>query len=165
MDQRETLLATDDDHPGGRIDLWRPLRWVLTIGLVVIAVALGIRRTTQSNVSFGLAVGLASSTCSIELMPPLRPPLRVRLLADGNALVGSDTLSRQRAVDLLSLIQRTRTDHLLLLDADDTITFQETAVFFKDVGSVLPDWRLLLLTPETRRACEHLIEARSLPAS
>jgi biopolymer transport protein ExbD len=165
MALHETLRATENDHTGDMLRIRRPLRWVFTIALVVIAIALGIRRTTQGKVSSGLAVGLASSNCSVELMPSLRPPLRVRLLADGNALVGSDTLSRQRTVDLLSLINRTRPDRLLLLDADDTATFQETAVFFNDVGSVLPNWRLLLLTRETRQACEQLIEARSVPAS
>lgn len=143
----------------------RNLQWTLRIGLTATVLALGTLRREERKQPLGLDVRVASQTCSVELMRTDSPPLRLRLLPDGNVLFSGETMSRQRANDFLSLIRHARTPDLLLIDADESLTFDETASFLADVHSALPTWKVLLVTPRTRPACESLIKTRSVPAA
>ena len=139
-------------------------RWMLTTGLVILLGLLGLARIRGRRVPVGQSLGLVSDSCSVELMQRPVPPLRIRLLSNHDLRFGADILSQQRARDILSVIGQTRPDHLVLLDADDDLTFEETVGFFDQVHSYVPTWKLLLITPQTRSACQRLIEARSFPA-
>jgi len=141
------------------------LGWVVRIGLLLIVLALEIHRATKHKASMGFVVGITSSTCSVEQMQPLTPPLYVRLLSGGNVQFEfADTVSHEQALYDLSLMHRTRTDRLLLMDGDDSLTVEDTAAFLSETHSAMPTWKILLVTPKTRSACEHLIENRAGPA-
>lgn len=141
------------------------LGWVVRIALLLVVLALGMRRASEHKVPKGLAVGITSANCSVEQMPPETPPLKVRLLSGGQVLFNTAfAVSHEQALYDLSLMHKTRTDRLLLMDGEDSLTVQDIASFLDETQSAMPTWRVLLVTPETRPACEQLFKMRARPA-
>jgi hypothetical protein len=95
--------------------------------------------------------------------------LRLRLESGDRVTFGggkfSDPVPLQEALDELSRIQQTGRRDVWLFDADGSLTVDDTLVFLSEVRSRLPGWKVLLITPKTRSACDHLIETRAIPAA
>jgi len=141
------------------------LGWVVRIGLMLVVLALVIHRASEHKTAKGFVVGITSANCSVEQMQPDTPPLKVRLLYGGQVVFNTVwTVSHEQALDILSSLNKTRTDRLLLMDWDESFTVQDIAGFLNETHSAMPTWRVLLMTPETRPACEQLIKMRSHPA-
>ena len=141
------------------------LGWIVRIGLLLVVLALGIHRASEHRVPKGLVIGITSANCSVEQMPLETPPLNVRPLSGGQVLFNTAfTLSHEQALGLLSDLHKTRTDRVLLIDPDNSLTVQDIASFLDETHSAMPTWRVVLVTPETRPACEQLFKMRARPA-
>jgi hypothetical protein len=79
-------------------------------------------------------------------------------------LIGEETDSEQTAFDLLSNIQQINPRRALLFDVDESLTFDEAVIFLSHARSIFSGRKLLLMTPSSRSACEHLIDITSVPA-
>ena len=140
--------------------------WILRVGLLLFAIAVVIYRARERKASMGFVLGVTSSTCSVEQMQSLSPPLLIRLLHGGDVQFSfADTVSHEEAHKALALMNRTRINGLLLLDGDDSLTVENMAAFLNEVHSAMPTWKIVLVTPKTRPACEHLIKMSSGPAA
>ena len=139
------------------------LRRVLRIAMLLVLVVLGIRALIPRRRFIGVQIRVPTATCSSELISEF-VPVQFRLLPGGKVLFGHDVQSRGDAMHLLMRIRATRGGKILFFDADDSLSFQEGISVLNDVRAVLPDWRIFVMTPQTRGVCEELVRSRSVPA-
>lgn len=97
-------------------------------------------------------------------MAAITNPLPLRLLTGEKVLLGDMQLSRGEAIRHLSEIRSTRAGKTLLFDADDTLSVQDAVSVLSDTRTILPDWNIFVVTPQTRAACGQLVRSRSGPA-
>ena len=143
------------------------LRWTLRVGLIAIGLALTSRRILEHQRSSGVVLDLTSRTCSVELIGPLdRVPLRLRLETGGDIRIGDVIMPQQQVQKVLREIGNTSAKNgLLWVDGDDSVRAEKMAVFVSNVHSALPAWKLLLITHQTRSACEAMIKSKTGPAA
>jgi hypothetical protein len=140
------------------------LRWSLRVIALCFLVAPGTRRWFSRHEAVGIPIRVPSPTCSAEFMPEF-VPLPFRLLSSHEVLVGDELHSREDAMRLLMRIRATRAGKTLFFDADDSLSFQEGVETLGAVHALLPDWRILVVTPRTRAVCEQFVRSRSGPAA
>ncbi len=138
------------------------IRWTLRAGLIDIGFALASRRILDHQRSSGVVLDLTSRTCSFELIGPLgRALLRLRLEAGGDVRVGDMIMPQKQVKKVLQETGHTSAKNgLLWVDGDDSVRAEEMAGFLSNVHSELPAWKLLLITSETRSACEAMIKLK-----
>lgn len=131
--------------------------------MLLVLVALGIRAWLLRHRFIGVQIRVPTATCSAELIPEF-VPVQFRLLPGEQILFAHDIQSRADAMHLLMRIRATRGGKILFFDADDSLSFQEGISTLNEVQAVLPDWRIFVITPQTRAVCEQLVRSRSVPA-
>jgi hypothetical protein len=143
------------------------LHWPLRFGLIAICLALASGRILEHGRASGVTLFLVSRTCSAELLGPLdRAPLRLRLEAGGEVRIGDVIMPPHQLRKVLQEIGSTSAKNgLVWVDGDDSLKADGMSAFLSDVQSALPAWKLLLITHQTRSACEAMIKSKAGPAA
>lgn len=137
--------------------IWRLCGLGLIANLSLASTGCTSTRVPASGVMFRPT----SPTCSVELMSTDQSALQARLRSDGTIQIGDVINQRDQALKTFLQLRGTRSsDQALWIEIDDTLKVEQVLPFLSKLGSIVPTWKLLLITGETHSVCDSAFWAR-----